>query len=408
MGRQKGITCLFIALTLLTWGPPRGTAAQENPQPTVNTQDNVEHWLTELASRVPDAGEKPAAGPARKRAAQAKEPVPNASAEHPAQAASASTEEERISVDFFRVDLHNVFRLLGQVSGKNIVVDEAVHGTLTLALQDVPWTFVLEVIKSLKDLSSIERHNTIMIYPSDKKVAWAGEGEATGTLDLGLRVSDVQKTTSKLSVESRKESLTPVGNIVKAEQLVKDARAAELEGNHAAALERYKDAADLWPDNAALAKKVAFLALGQDEDEITALNYAKKALRAAPRDSEASTLAAVTLARMEKNDEARIYFERAMTGETIPFQTLYNYAVFCFSREMYRDTLRLVNRIEAEHPLSADIMMLKAQAYEHTDNRAQAMNEYRAIINSGHGVPSDTLQYAQARLRILMEEGQIR
>ena len=41
-------------------------------------------------------------------------------------------ERERISVDFYKMDLHNVFRFLREVSGTNIIVDESVQGTLTL------------------------------------------------------------------------------------------------------------------------------------------------------------------------------------------------------------------------------------------------------------------------------------
>ncbi len=60
--------------------------------------------------------------------------------------ALAGYTEQRISVDFYKIDLHNVFRLIGEISGRNIVVDEKVNGSLTLALNDVPWDFVLDVI----------------------------------------------------------------------------------------------------------------------------------------------------------------------------------------------------------------------------------------------------------------------
>ncbi|PIP43434.1 MAG: hypothetical protein COX17_07020, partial [Deltaproteobacteria bacterium CG23_combo_of_CG06-09_8_20_14_all_60_8] len=86
--------------------------------------------------------------------------------------AFAGYTKERITVDFFKIDLHNVFRLIGEVSGLNIVVDEAVKGSLTLALNDVPWDFALDVILNLKDLQKMERFNTIMILPKDRKIDW--------------------------------------------------------------------------------------------------------------------------------------------------------------------------------------------------------------------------------------------
>jgi len=66
--------------------------------------------------------------------------------------AFAGYEKQKITVDFFKIDLHNVFRLFGEISGQNIVVDEGVTGTLTLALNDIPWDFALDIILNLKDL----------------------------------------------------------------------------------------------------------------------------------------------------------------------------------------------------------------------------------------------------------------
>ena len=54
--------------------------------------------------------------------------------------------KEKISVDFYKIDIHNVFRLFRQVTDLNIIVDEAVTGTLTLALTDVPWDFALDIM----------------------------------------------------------------------------------------------------------------------------------------------------------------------------------------------------------------------------------------------------------------------
>lgn len=76
--------------------------------------------------------------------------------------------KERITVEFQKMDLHNVFNFLRQVSGVNIVVDESVQGSLTLVLDDVPWDFALDIILNLKDLEKEERFNTIVISPKGK------------------------------------------------------------------------------------------------------------------------------------------------------------------------------------------------------------------------------------------------
>lgn len=314
---------------------------------------------------------------------------------------------ERISVDFYKVDLHNVFRLLGQVSHKNIVVDEHVNGTLTLALQEVPWPFILEVIKNLKDLDSIEKENTILIYPREKKVEWAKEEiENKGELEMvdkALELSQKKKVDeskgAELLIDTQDIMQSPIEDIMKAQEIMERGLSAERRGDRRQARELYAQASDLWPENISLSKKIAALALGREGDEIIALNYAKKALRVMPRDGEAATLAAVALARMGKGEDARIYFERAMNAENVSRQTLYNYAVFLFSSGAYRDALSMVNRLEANFALSPEVMILKAMCLESLGNIDQAIVEYGAILNAGKGVPVDIVRVAEQRLQ---------
>ncbi|MEF3168101.1 MAG: tetratricopeptide repeat protein [Deltaproteobacteria bacterium] len=340
-------------------------------------------WLAELDKRVPDA-----AGSPERTAPDARTGAQNATED-----ASGAETAERITVDFYKVDLHNVFRLLGQVSGKNIVVDEEVSGTLTLALQDVPWTFVLDVIKNLKELESIERNNTIMIYPQKKKVTWGGDTGATGTLNL--RPMPVRKS---LHIETKETSKTPIESMVKADALVKKALDAERQGDFASALENYKAAAALWPENTSILKKGATLALGGAKDELTAFNLAKQAFSADPKDAEAASIAAVALARMGKTGEAAYYFDRSMSLDPHSLKILYNYAVFTFSQGRYRDTLRLLARYEAHSPLTPDLMLLKAQSYEHLQNKASALSEYQAVLLAGNSVPQDMKNFARSRI----------
>jgi len=315
---------------------------------------------------------------------------------------------ERISVDFYKVDLHNVFRLLGQVSHKNIVVDEKVNGTLTLALQEVPWPFILEVIKNLKDLDSVEKENTILIYPRDKKVEWAKEelgnkGQlemVDKSLELSQKKSEEPKG-AELVIDTQDMIQSPLEDIMKAQEVMARAISVEKRGDVRQARDLYAQASELWPENASLSKKIAALALGRSGDEIMALNYAKKALRIMPKDGEAATLAAVALARMGKAEDARIYFERAMNAENVSMQTLYNYAVFLFSSGAYRDAMRVTNRIETSFTLSPEVMLLKAMCLEALNNPEQAAAEYRAILNAGKGVPAEMLRAAEQRLQAM-------
>ena len=84
----------------------------------------------------------------------------------------AGYDKQAITVDFYKIDLHNVFRLFGEISGMNIVIAQGVSGTLTLALDNVPWDFVLDVILNLKNLKVEERFNTLVISPKSKNFEW--------------------------------------------------------------------------------------------------------------------------------------------------------------------------------------------------------------------------------------------
>ena len=52
----------------------------------------------------------------------------------------------KISLDFKDADIQNVLRLIAEVSGKNIVISDAVAGKVTIRLLNVPWDMALDVI----------------------------------------------------------------------------------------------------------------------------------------------------------------------------------------------------------------------------------------------------------------------
>lgn len=404
--RMANVICVSVLLLMMT----ASYAIADDDGKAAASRQEIRLWLAELERRppgsdvsiaVPGGQAESAHGQSASVAKENREAFPDKKSIRP-----GSTDADKISVDFFKIDLHNVFRLLGQVSGKNIVVDEKVNGTLTLALKDVPWIFVLEVIKNLKGLESIERNNTIMIYPSSKKITWAGDAVAAGTLDLEPsapifeEISGHQGMEDNLSINSRESAGTPIEQIVRAQEMIQKGMEAELHGLYDEALNFYKNASELWQDNSSLSKKVAALALKQG-DEITALNFGKRALKAVPEDGEAATVVAVASARMGKTDEAEVYFERALNTETLSRETLYNYAVFAFSQGRYRDALSTINKMEANFPLTVDVMMLKAQTYEGMKNLEKAISEYQVILNAGKGVPPSAVQYARCRLDAL-------
>jgi type IV pilus assembly protein PilQ len=417
MGCKRKISCLLIVFLVgvFWWTPGNRPAMGNEPSQSEPEQDDISQWIDELESRLPDSENNEEPDETKDfTASKISETYGNNSATK----LVSDDAKDKISVDLFKVDLHNVFRLLGQVSGKNIVVDESVKGTITLALENVPWTFVLDVIKNLKGLASSERNNTIMIYPVSKKLTWAREAEE-GIGDLVVEVEPlliekeqeliidkdgipVEEEQGGIQIERIMDIQTPVEEVAKAQDLINKAIKLEKQGAVGQAIELYIDASDIWPENVSLAKKISALALGPGGQELTAFNFAKKALRFEPKDREATTFAAVALARMGKTDEAKIYFERA-TGTALPsLHTLYNYAVFCESEGEYRQALRLLNNIEANYELSPDAMLLRARTFEHLGQIDKAITEYRAVLQGGASIPPESQRYAKERMEILM------
>jgi len=394
--RAWGVWSLCVMFLLISFG----MVSASTEKAAAGAEADVANWLAELDTHPAAPGAVQSSSPGKQtRKAGAKSD-------------RKASGPRKISIDFYKVDLHNVFRLLGKVSKKNIVVDEGVKGTLTLALQDVPWTFVLQVIKNLKGLSSQEINNTIMIYPASKKMDWEAGSNSGAELDFAVVADD--GSDSGLSVERNKSfkigrgldikqvqvSRVSPEKISEAGKLIKKAESAERMGDMDTAERLFKQASDIWFDNAQLLKKTAHISL-KNGDELSGYNYGKKALEIDPEDSEAAAITAVALARMNKPGDARTYFERAMSGKDVSFDTLWNYAVFSFSHNDFRTALRLITRIEAGYSITPDLMMLKARTYENLGRKDKAVQEYRAILTAGKDVPADMQQCARVRLQAL-------
>lgn len=71
---------------------------------------------------------------------------------------------ERISLDFQNAEIHNIIRIIGEISGKNIVVSDAVTGKVTLKLKDVPWDQALDIVLASRNLGVEESGNVLTIY----------------------------------------------------------------------------------------------------------------------------------------------------------------------------------------------------------------------------------------------------
>ncbi|HEX5021874.1 MAG TPA: type IV pilus secretin PilQ [Candidatus Binatia bacterium] len=74
---------------------------------------------------------------------------------------------QKISLDFKDADIKNVFRLLADVSGLNIVVTSDVNRRVTLRLVEVPWDQAMDLIIATNGLEKEQLGNVVRISTAD-------------------------------------------------------------------------------------------------------------------------------------------------------------------------------------------------------------------------------------------------
>lgn len=70
---------------------------------------------------------------------------------------------QKISLEFQDADIHNVFRILAEVSEQNFVIGEEVKGRITLKLINVPWDQVMDLVLQMNKLGTAVEGNIVRI-----------------------------------------------------------------------------------------------------------------------------------------------------------------------------------------------------------------------------------------------------
>ena len=124
----------------------------------------------DVARRNPEAA-RPATPPTAARAGGGVRSQPldprSATASNPADDASQRSRKgyygQHVSLDLKDADVHNVLRLLADVSKLNIVATDDVQGKVTLRLFDVPWDQALDIVLQVLGLESLQEENVVRI-----------------------------------------------------------------------------------------------------------------------------------------------------------------------------------------------------------------------------------------------------
>jgi len=301
--------------------------------------------------------------------------------------------KEHITVDFYKIDLHNVFRLLRDVSGANIVVDESVSGSLTLALNDVPWDFALDIILNLKDLSKEERFNTIVIHSKDKAFNWPERAEDNLSFE-----ADEEMVVQESLIIQQQENLP--AEIVEAKKILAQGRKAEKNGNIEFALKLYEEAFKKWPKNARLANKIAATYLVQLRQNAKAAYFAGKALVLDKNNTSAALNAAIANANMQENRVAQQYFDQSVSVGKPTREALLSYAAFSEKQKNYAAAANLLEKHDKLFGQNLPSMLSRARILDKMGETDAATESYKAILFAGFQVPGDLKKFIKDRTKI--------
>lgn len=123
---------------------------------------------------------------------------------------------KRVTFEFKDIDIHNLLRIIAEISKKNIVVSDDVSGKVTIRLRNVPWDQALELILRSKGLGKEEFGNIIRVAPLRALEEEAKSREArAATLrraePLAVRLIPVNYATADNMKDRVKEVLTERG-----------------------------------------------------------------------------------------------------------------------------------------------------------------------------------------------------
>lgn len=345
--------------------------------PADSTLDRLIGSSEQLLSQVPD---KKAPGTAAKKVTALKEDF-----------SFSGYKKQRISVDFYKIDVHNVFRLFRQVTDLNIIVDEDVKGVLTLALTDVPWDFALDIILNLMDLKKEERFNTIVIYPSKKAFVWPTRAEDNLAFEADIKVIEQESLVIEKTATQSKEIMQAKEYMAKAQNLE-----AREQFEEAAAL--YAKAFELWPDNAKITNRLATLYLVNLGMNAKAVYYAKESLKHDPKNTSAALYAAIGSANMQRIPEAKEYFAQSISNSPPMKEAILSFAAFSENNGQNEAALKLVEKYHSFYGETLDTMVAKARVLDKLARSKEATRQYQAVLASGFPMRSDLKQFIEGRL----------
>jgi len=126
---------------------------------------------------------------------------------------------KKVSFEFKDIDMHNLLRIIADISKKNIVVSDDVTGKITIRLRNVPWDQALDLILRSKALG-MERfgNNIIRVAPqakldAEQKARDERRKAAKENRELAVQLVPVNYATAGDMATRVKEVLSPRGTV---------------------------------------------------------------------------------------------------------------------------------------------------------------------------------------------------
>ncbi|WP_082888272.1 type IV pilus secretin PilQ [Pseudomonas sp. p21] len=102
-------------------------------------------------------------------------------------ALAAPYQGEPLSLNFQDVEVRSVLQVLADYADVNLVASDAVQGSVTLRLQDVPWDQALDLVLRSKGLARRQEGNVLLVAPAAEFAAQSVEARVGQALDAQLQ-----------------------------------------------------------------------------------------------------------------------------------------------------------------------------------------------------------------------------
>jgi len=124
----------------------------------------------------------------------------------------------RIDLDFKDADIHNILRLLADVGNVNVVTSDAVTGTITIRMKNVPWDQALDVILRAKGMGQVREGNLVRVAPlteleKEREIELARQKQILLMRPLETRLIPISYANAKDVITKLKYALSPRGKL---------------------------------------------------------------------------------------------------------------------------------------------------------------------------------------------------